>query len=237
MGFKQWAPSLRAWETVEVSAVFVFKLPFFSALTYSNLPCLQSYPMVLRAPSSSAYPPLTLSPPSPSEIPHLATLFRKAFEPTAIYQAMFGTCPPASYDAWNRARFAQWLANESAAASEGKKQRHWTVVARRGEQIVGFGHWELHAGKGGVEEEEESVPLPEGADKEKGPRIFDALHKASEGIEGKFISECCSLHPTRLVLHSMRFGADPRSRSASSTGHRPLPTAHRRRASYHTVLY
>lgn len=63
-------------------------------------------------------------------------------------------------------------------------------MARRGEQVVGFGHWELHAGKGAHEEEEnEPLPLPEGTDKEKGPRIFDELHKASEGIEGPFISK------------------------------------------------
>jgi hypothetical protein len=77
-----------------------------------------------------------------------------------------------------------WLAPEN----EGK---HWTVVAKRGDVILGFGHYVVDERVEAAEAEEKpGLPsFPEGTDVEAAKYLFEVIGNSEKGIKGKYVSE------------------------------------------------
>lgn len=105
---------------------------------------------------------------------------------------MFSNVKEEDFDRWNVKRMRKWLAGAGREGGEGK---HWTVVAKRGEALIGYAHYEVGEGKEGErdahekEVESEFDEFPEGTDVEAARVMFDAIVASERSIRGGYISE------------------------------------------------
>lgn len=152
--------------------------------------------------------PIIVSPARTEDLPALASLHRAAFHGSPHKLVMFPNvknegkllhlarvrveikrliAPPfAEYEAWNVNRMTKWLAPEN-------ESKHWTVVAKRGDVVLGFGHYVLDERVEGAEEEKHELPsFPEGTDVEAAKYLFEVIGNSEKEIQGKYISECLS---------------------------------------------
>lgn len=120
----------------------------------------------------------------------------------------------------------KWIGKEN----EGK---HWTVVAKRGGVVLGFGHYVLDERTEGAAEEQAELPsFPDGTDIEAARYLFEVIGNSEKSIKGKYISES-----RRVLEFGGELTRDSHCLSASSTCHRPCTSKDRSWSCSSTVGY
>lgn len=80
--------------------------------------------------------PVTVTSATSRDIPDLAVIHRRAFASSVLYKVPFSDCTDQAVDDWNENRMKKWL-----NPTDGKE--HWTAIARRGNAILGYAHWDV----------------------------------------------------------------------------------------------
>lgn len=166
-------------------------------------------------------PPLLISLPLPSDLPAIASLHQRAFWPSHFFRMMFDSdthcVQPSDWGAWHLQRLVKWSASE--AEGEGT---HVTAVAKRGELLLGYGHFMVHENVEGEEAEEEGGgdDYPEGTDLEAARSVFGGMEAAERLIKGKFVGEmsfCIYSVPSSPKADLFRASSPPSTRHGSFT--------------------
>lgn len=119
-------------------------------------------------------------------IPILATLHREAFVSTRWYQALWGQVEPDQFERWMRTEIKSWFDRGQQDGTE------HLVVAKRGDDIIGYAHWQLVDNSGHSEKTTLVAPqtCPAGTNESVWQAFGRDMDKWVDSIPGKFWREC-----------------------------------------------
>lgn len=108
---------------------------------------------------------------------------------SSLYQQLFGSCTAEAVDAWNEKRMRAWFAELDN--SNESTEEHWTMLARRGEQTLCYGHWTVERqrpssseSKSTSDEPKPDRQWPEGTNTDMAEQMWTAMEAHEKLIDG-----------------------------------------------------